>query len=267
MVFSLKKLLVPFFIMVAVIVLIMTATNCFSQKALKYSALMGGTIHTSVFKPIDYKAVSNNDDELDYSARFQRPSNQPALDNPYSFKDFDKESGKPPFMTTNFKTSEDVIKAYFGILKDASNMADFWGGCGTIGNAMAPYSYAHELYSQNTQAKIPLKEFTNSFNGIGHITLLKMYPAYTPPKTQGNMGYHMFELEAITGPSQKDKVSYNRGGSFFAYYYGLITTEYNPQTGWKIKSIDYLPEDFLCAPWHGWQYSSDMPRLFKGYFR
>jgi len=179
------------------------------------------------------------------------------LDNPYSFKDFVKENDKPPLITTTFKTPEDVIKAYFGILKNAANMLNNWGGCGTIGDATLPYSYAHELFSPSTQTQIPLKKFTDSFNGIGHITLLKVYPTFTPPKTPDTIRHYMFELEVITGASNKDKTSYNRGGSYFAYYYGLITTEYTPQTGWKIKEVQYLPEDFLCAPWHGWVYSSE----------
>lgn len=191
-----------------------------------------------------------------YKERFRRPSKQLPLDNHYSFTDFEKENDKPPLITTVFKTSFDVVKAYFGILREASNMAGYLGGCGSIGNSLQPYPYAYKLLTNATQKQIPLSKFVNSFKGIGHITLLNLYLAYIPPRTPANFCYYMFEIESITGPSQMDELAYKRGGSYFVYQYGLITVENNLKYGWKIKSIDYLPEDFLCAPEHGWVYSA-----------
>ncbi|MHC1722124.1 MAG: hypothetical protein AB9836_02840 [Aminipila sp.] len=232
------------------------------------STVMGGTVHSLVFDS-SYKkeAAHQNEDQVD-NERFRRPSKQLTINNKFSFRYFQKDYDKPPLITTAFETSEDVVKAYFGILKNAANMEGYLGGCGTIGDSLQPYPYAYELYSNSTQKKMPLSEFVDSFSGIGHINLLKLYPAYVPQGTPDNIGYYMFEIEAITGPSENDEKSYNRGGGYFAYYYGLITTEYNPNSGWKIKAINYLPEDFLCAPDHGWAYSAEyfVPIVYQDWY-
>ena len=221
-----------------------------------YFPVMGGTIHTAIFNFPYIKAVINQSKTRINTERFRRPSKQLPLANKFSFEDFEKDDGKTPLITTVFDTSKDVVMAYFGILENASSMVGYWGGCGSIGNSLQPYPYAYELYTAVAQKKMPLSKFINSFKGIGHITLLKLYPAYIPPRTPANIQYYMFETEVITGPSEKDEIAYKRGGSYFAYYYGLITIENNPKYGWKIQSIDYLPENFLCAPEHGWVYLS-----------
>lgn len=201
--------------------------------------------------------MNSNHIEVSYcSERFRRPSNQLPLVNNFSFEDFEKVNDRPPLISTVFKNPDKLIKAYFGILRNASNMHGYLGGCGSIGNSLQPYPYAYGLLSETAQNEMPLSEFVNSFRGIGHITLLKLYPAFTPSWIPANICSYMFEVEAITGPSEKDELSYNRDGSYFVYYYGLITVEKDTKCGWKIKSIDYLPEDFLCAPEHGWIYSS-----------
>jgi hypothetical protein len=202
---------------------------------------------------------SNAKENLDnyYTERFHRPSRQLPIENPYSFQDFATDNDSPPLITTIFMNPCDVIKAYFGILQDASNMMGYLGGCGSIGDSILPYSYAYELFTNETQSKMPLSEFIDSFKGIGHILLLNLLPAYIPPTMPPNICYFMFETELITGPSVLDEVAYNRGGTSFVYQYGLITVEYHSEYGWKIKSIHCLPEDFLCAPWHGWIYSSE----------
>lgn len=269
MVISFKKLIVPVVIFAAAAVLLILIINACLYKTVSVTVLMGGTVHTLSVDKSDYTSVFNDDSDVDYSERYQRPSKDKALYNKYSFGDFEKNDDKPPLITTAFNAPDDVIMAYFSIIKDAENMDGYLGGCGTIGNALEPYPYAYELYTAGTKNKMPLKEFIDSFKGIGHTTLLKLYPAYLPPKTPDNIRYYMFEAEVITGPSEKDSISYKRGGSYFAYYYGLITTEYNPQTGWKIKSIDYLPEDFLCAPTHGWAFSADyfVSNVYKDWYK
>ena len=218
---------------------------------------MGGTIHSAVLNLHAVKAAVylSNSDYL-YN-RFRRPSNQPALENPYSFKIFEKTDDKPPLITKIFHIPSDVIKAYFGILRNASNMNGYSGGCGSIGNSLQPYPYAYELYTASAQKKMPLPQFVKSFQGIGYITLLKLYPAYIPLGTPKSIRYYMFETEAITGPPEKDETAYKRAGSYFVYHYGLITVESDSKYGWKISSIQYFPEDFLCAPEHGWVYYSD----------
>lgn len=202
--------------------------------------------------------INSNRIETKYNTeRFRRPSKQLPLTNNFSFEDFENEKDKSPLITTIFRNSDAVIKAYFGILRNASNMAGYLGGCGSIGNSLQPYPYAYELFSSTSKEKMPLTEFVNSFKGIGHITLLKLYPAYNPPFTPAYICNYMFETESITGPSERDDLAYNRDGSYFVYHYGLITVKNNSKCGWKIESIHYLPEDFLCAPEHGWIYSAE----------
>jgi hypothetical protein len=215
------------------------------------SSLMGGAVHTMAAPsgvPAD-TAAGEADAE-----RFQRPSSQPALKNAYKFADFEKDRGGEPLSLDNFQTSEDVILAFFGILRDAANMKDYSGGCGTIGSATLPYPYAYELLSEGRKKEMSLGQFEDSFGGIGYITLLKLCPVYTPPGTPENIRYHMVECEIITGAASDDPAGF-RSGSHFAYFYGIITTE-RDHAGWKIKAIDYFPEDFLCAPMHGWDYDA-----------
>jgi hypothetical protein len=192
-----------------------------------------------------------------YTERFRRPSKYCPLNNPYSFKDFKKDTDTSPLITTVFDNNSDVIMAYFGILSNASNMEGFLGGCGSIGNSLQPYAYAYELFTPKTQKKMSLSEFMNSYQGIGHITLLKLNQAYTPYNTTDSICYYMFETESITGPSHPDIVGSKRGGSYFVYQYGIITVKNSFESGWKIESIDSLSEDFLCAPEHGWVYLSE----------
>lgn len=223
-----------------------------SFKIIKYNFSMykiGAEIHKQQDKEENYtKTVFNNNEDDFYEGRFQRPSKDPGVKLKYKF-DVSKEYPK------KYSSSQGIIEAYYSILKDASNMMNFQGGCGTIGDAKAPYPYAYELLSEDTKKHISLEEFEKSFEGIGHITLLKYLPAYSPPNTPKNIKYYFAEIEVITGaPESEDK----NKPSYFAYYYGIITTEHNETGGWKIKSIDYFPEDFLCAPWHQWDWESKM---------
>jgi hypothetical protein len=197
---------------------------------------------------------SNLDDYV--TERFRRPSKCAPVDNPYTFQDFVKDYDAPPFITTVFDSPEDLIKAYFAILSNASNMPGYLGGCGSIGDSLLPYPYAYELRSLAFQKQMPLQEFIHSFQGIGHITLINLHKALNPDPSLTNTCYYMFEIECITGPFKEDKLTPLRTGSYFVYHYGIIETTYVPALGWKISQISTLPEDFLCAPDHGWIYSS-----------
>lgn len=224
---------------------------------LPINIIAGGNIHSIDYPPIESQTVFRQQDEI-ISERFQRPSKQAALLNKYSFNDFEKQDAKAPLITKTFESSEDVILAYYGILEDASNMLGYSGGCGTIGSSKLPYPYAYELYTKESQSKMDLDQFIRSFEGIGYTTLLKIYPAYIPPQTPHTIQYYMVEIEVITGKqNSEERRKYNQQISYFAYYYGIITVERTPKDGYKIKQIDYLPEEFLCAPLHGWFYDAD----------
>lgn len=218
--------------------------------------IAGGRLHSSLYAASETVMVAVNQVNDVSSERFQRPAQQPPYPNAYSFQSFRVSDDREPLMTTVFDQAEDLILAYYGILREAANMQGYSGGCGTIGWSNLPYPYAYELLTKETQKKISQNQFAVSFQGIGYTTLLKMMPAYVPPGTPVNVRYYMVELEVITGvKSSINEV--NNQGSQFAYYYGLLTLEKTPNEGWKIKEIDYIPEDFLCAPTHGWFYLSE----------
>lgn len=214
----------------------------------------GGEISLPPSFPED--PVSASDRQEEQSERFHRPSKDLPYPNPYFFSDFVKADGNPPLISKKFDSSEDVILAYYGILRDASNMLGYSGGCGTIGSAGEPYPYAYELLTAEKQRQISQKQFIESFRGTGYTTLLKLIPAYAPPGSFPNSAFYMVEIEVITGVKAETEEEY-RQGSRFAYYYGIVTTEYSPDRGWKIGQIRYIPEDFLCAPWHSWFYQSE----------
>lgn len=184
--------------------------------------------------------------------RFHRPSGQPALNTKYSFPDIQNAYETVPI----FKNPEDLIKAYYGLLREASNMNGYHSGCGTIGFHQEPYPYAWKLLTGDYRKDLPLQNFIESFKGTGHTTLLKLMPAWAPPDTPENIQYYMVEIEVITGPRVTNETKNTDQPSYFAYYYGLVTVEKTGKDGWKIKKIDYIPEDFLCAPYHSWYWDA-----------
>jgi hypothetical protein len=74
----------------------------------------------------------------DSSERFQRPSKQAALVNPYTFVYEDFANPEPAYTNPKYLKSDDVIYAYFGMIQEASDMLGFSGGCGSIGDGDAP---------------------------------------------------------------------------------------------------------------------------------
>ncbi len=245
-------------IFLSICVVILVIVCCFTIFRINPSntIIAGGNLHAALHIPDGTLPVVNQ--QLDkISERFTRPSKELPYPNPYLFRDFRKEDEIPPLITRNLNDSENLILAYFGILQDASNMVGYTGGCGTVGMSRSPYPYAYELLTKQKQKEMSLDQFIDSFKGIGHITLLKVAPAYAPPGTPpDNIKYYMVEIEVITGVKVNTDEEYNQG-SQFAYYYGLITVEKTSEGGWKIKDTNYIAEDFLCAPMHGWFYLSD----------
>lgn len=205
---------------------------------------LGGRVFD--IRPGDSSAVHTLAQDEDYSQRYHRPSCDEPVENPYNLQYFLND----PSQLDSLQKPKDPILAYFGLLKQASNMQGFIAGCGSIGDGDIPYPYAYELLSSQLQSRITLNQFKDSFKGIGHITLLKVYPAYSP---DGNK-YYMFEIEVIKG--SKDTANNTANVTSFAYYYGIIEVVFE-DTGWKLQSINILGEDFLCAPYHNWFYDSN----------
>ncbi len=209
---------------------------------------MGGTVRTPLRYEGGFVPALGQGEELS-SERFQRPSKALPYPNPYSFRDFKGQEGEPP----KFEDPEELILAYYGILREASHLLGYWGGCGTVGESTGPYPYAYALLAEETRSGLSLERFEDSFRGIGYITLLKLIPAYTPADQAEHIRYYMVEIEAITGARMEEE----RQGGQFVYDYGIVTAVKTSAGGWKIMAVDYIPEDFLCAPTHSWFYLSD----------
>ncbi len=215
----------------------------------------GGRLHAPPEPPFVAAAASLRGDRP-WEERFRRPSAEPPYPNPYSFEDFQKAEESTCSAAKVFDNPRDLILAYYGILGEASNMLGYSGGCGTVGQALQPYPCAYGLLSEEKRAGLSLDQFIASFGGIGHITLLKLLPAYTPAGAPRDVQTYMVELEVITGAPQ-DAQKARGQGTAFVYYYGLVTVGKAPGGGWEIRETDYIAEDFLCAPTHGWFYLSD----------
>lgn len=209
--------------------------------------VLGGELKELTFLKSVSAIPANMSEDSNASERFQRPSNRQALESPFSYEDV---ATIPPKVYTSPK---DVLYAYFTILQQASNMNGYTGGCGTVGQAELPYPFAYALLSGERHSQVTQQKFTGSFRGIGHLTFLTLEKAYRPINTPDDIEYWMVEIEAIQGwPEQEAE----KRETNFTYYYGLATLRNQPQQGWKIDSLDYLTEDFLCAPYHGWSWDA-----------
>lgn len=240
MIFRLTKVLFALGGIIVLVALIVVAVMqlCGSSQP----CFLGGTVGTAAVLEAALP-VSQGGESIDYSERFQRPSKVAAIPERYKLKEI-KEGGVP-----FFDRAEDALYGYYGILKEAANLAGYVGGCGTVGMADIPYPYAYSLLTLDAKKRMTLKEFTGSFEGVGHISLLKIQPASAPANTPDDVRTFFVEIEIITGRKYDGKPQ----PGLFAYYYGIATVK-NEGGGWKIDGIKYLPEDFLCAPYHGWIY-------------
>lgn len=225
----------------------------------KNGIVIGAFIH--VQKNSNYKSSIAQYDSYKYyelDEQFQRPSKLPSVKLKYDFRPKDKV---PPYIAEGFpviyQLPEDVIHGYYAILKNAANMKGYYGGCGTI-LWMDAYPYAYRLLSESIRNTITLEEFKDSFKGTGAMNLLHLEPAYEPPDTPNNIKYYFVEVEVLKGyPYKKEDKLFESQPNYFEYYYGIVTAEYNKEDGWKIKSVDYLSEIYLCHPLHGWDYDYD----------
>jgi hypothetical protein len=201
---------------------------------------IGGTINDIEVNNDTAYYVSKT--EENYNEKYHRPSKEYAFNNNYSLSSFKNSNIK-------FNDAKSLVFAYYGILEEASNMEGYTGGCGTIGNSKEPYSYAYSLFNSDYKNKISKKQFEESFRGIGHISLLKVNPL----NEKNGIKNYFIEIEVITG--EPNCVKSKREISYFGYYYGIVSTIIE-NNEWKISEIKYYPEDFLCAPYHGWSYDA-----------
>lgn len=214
----------------------------FSDAEYASKSVMGGTLHSDTYDEEDFEKESIQPD-TQYIERFLRPSDLKPLEKKYSFGK--GESALP----SAFLLPSDVVQAYFDVLSDASNMGNKKAGCGSIGYEKAPYPVAYGLLSQNYKKTLPYDRFLKSFEGIGHISLLKLVEAPAAKSGDRVTPVYFVEIETIEGSSMEGK-------TYFAYYYGKITAILEGENGWKINSVDLNSEDFLCHAYHGWSHDA-----------
>lgn len=221
---------------------------CYSLIFKKCELIMGGLFHsqTNTCKTSNMESPYINYD------KFFRPSCSEILntaDLNYSF--FDKYFNKKPneiVLDSNLlQTPEDTLINYYTILKSASiydENSKKHAGCGTIGYASAPYPIAYNFLSDEYKKKLNFKDYQDSFKNIHHINLIKLKEIPLPDNSNSLRRFFV-EIETIEG---SDKPMTN-----FGYYYGFIDlTKENDL--YKISNINFYGEDFLCAPYHGWDW-------------
>lgn len=177
-----------------------------------------------------------------------RPSCLPALNQRLKQSDFflpyyekgPNEIVLPPELTA---TPYDTVLNYFSILREAENFD--LRACGSIGQARLPFPIAYNFLSKEYQQTLSYEEYLASFSGIGHTSLIKLQRV---PDGKHGIKY-FYEIETIEGMSGKQ-------AEYFAYYYGFIKLE-NTHLGYRITKIEKFPEDFLCAPYHGWNHDAE----------
>lgn len=191
-----------------------------------------------------------NENNIYSLERFFRPSNMTILNtkrNILSINDYDKSSSNIKINKELLKTPKDTIINYFSILREAANpLYNNQTGCGTLGDARDPYTLAYNFLSKSYKEKVPYKEYFMSFENQLHINLIKLNEV-PPDKNRPNDIKYFVELEVIEGTDKPKGV--------FAYYYGYIYLEKEDDV-YKIKDMMYAPENYLCAPYHGWSWDA-----------
>lgn len=190
----------------------------------------------------------NKMDMTSYHQKYFRPSCLKALNLRFdSWKFYSLFSEKthdqiklPPELT---RTPEDTLLNYFSVLREAENM----GGrsCGTVGQARTPFPIAYNFLSKEYQYRLSYDEYLNSFAGIGHTSLIKLLRI-----PDGKKGIKFFyEIETIEGFKGKQ-------AEYFGYSYGFVQLVHEKE-GFRISDLSKIEEDFLCAPYHGWDHDGE----------
>lgn len=190
----------------------------------------------------------NQMDINSYHQKYFRPSCLKALNlrfNSWKFFDpyYDKTHDQiqlPPELT---RTPEDTLINYFSILREAASLGK--RSCGSIGNGQLPFPIAYNFLSEAYQNKLSYEKYVDSFAGIGHTSLLKLCRV-----PDGNEKVRFFyEIETIE--LREDLMV-----EYFGYSYGFIQLEHEKE-GFRILDMSKIGEDFLCAPYHGWDHDAE----------
>ena len=210
--------------------------------------ILGGTYLKEI--KIEYDDKVDNNEEYYSLERYFRPSNMPILNdriesslyNIYGDKAYDIKLPKK-FLST----PEETIINYFSVLREAANPTnDTNTGCGTLGYAKGPYPVTYNFLSSSYKDKYSYEDYLKSFENKLHINLVKLSKVPPDENNQNEIKYFV-ELEVIEGS--------DKHMGLFAYYYGYIYLD-NEKGQYKIKNMEYMGENYLCAPYHGWSYDA-----------
>lgn len=220
--------------------------NCEENKTPKL--ILGGNYIKEV--EIEQEKTVDNDEEPFDPERFFRPSKLPVLNNKsdkFFYDLYGTDTSKVKIPERFLKTPKDTVINYFSVLREAANpLENTKTGCGTLGDAIAPYKIAYKFLSDSYKKKVSYNEFLKSFENILHINLIKANQL-PPDKDKPGIIRYFVELETIEGSDESKGV--------FAYYFGYIDLKKEDGV-YKIVNMDYTPENFLCAPYHGWSYDA-----------
>ena len=200
---------------------------------------------------INAEDIKIDNEEDTYSLeRFFRPSNMPILNTKRNILNIDDYGKNPSDINLNkelLKTPKDTLVNYFSVLREAANPLDNTKtGCGSLGDTRGPYPFAYNFLSKSYKYKVSYEEYLKSFENQLHINLIKLNEV-APDKNRPNDIKYFVEIEVIEGTDKSKGI--------FAYYYGYIYLEKDDDV-YKIKDMMYIPENYLCAPYHGWSWDA-----------
>lgn len=195
----------------------------------------------------DVEAINMEDYE-----KYFRPSKLPVLNTNKDMDDLidtysDKTVNEIIIPKENLKSSEETIINYFSLLREAANPdKKKSAGCGSIGNALAPYKITYNFFTDDYKKNNKFSDYEDSFKNILHINLIKIKEIPTDIEHKDNEKY-FYEIETIEGTKSN--------AAHFAYYYGYAYLVKN-EDEYNIADITISAETYLCAPYHGWQYDA-----------
>lgn len=225
-------------------------------------------IHTNIGEKIvlganllclDYEENNESNELNEDNEKFFRASNLPVLNssneantliNLYSGVKVDDIE-----IPTNYLVlPEYTIINYFSVLREAANpVRGKYTGCGTLGRAKEPYPIAYNFFTKTYKNSMSYNKYVDSFRNILHINLIKLKEIPTEENTKESLKY-FYEIETIQGTEF--------GAGAFVYYYGYIYLERIDDI-YKIDNMTIIPEEYLCAPYHRWDYDGKLSVLIR----
>ena len=239
---------IKYILLLSVIILIICGMDVYAQSEDK-KYILGGNYIEEVIIDADIEVIDSQDSSIDLE-RFFRPSktsilndeNISILEEFYNQNPYKMNLPKKPF-----RSGKDTVVNYFNVLREAANPTDVnKTGCGSLGDTLGPYPVAYNFLSDSYKKKVSYKDFKESFKNILHVNLIKVENIPSDENNPGLLKYFV-EMETIEGSSEEK--------GLFAYYYGNIYLK-KENDEYRIVNMEFTPENYLCAPYHGWSYDA-----------